>query len=514
MSSTFVAIEVVPAATMPGTHPDFDGDGFGDYAVGAAGENRGAGAVYVFYGAEPAAANRLLFFDQATAGIPGITHDAESLGASLASGDFNGDGYDDLAAGIPGDVIATKRAAGSVLVLYGSANGLTAAGSELWHQDVGQIASTTAPAELFSTALAAGDFNDDLLDDLAIGIPGERINGRRRAGAVAVLNGCVCGLTDIGSRRFTQATNGIAGIPELSDNFGYSLAVGRFGGDEIDDLAIGVPGDFATTHAGAGAVHILRGASGTALDPSTSQTLTERNFRNVGSAGRQVSDFFGWSIAAGDLNLDGIDDLAVGAPGEASGAVAFAGAVFVATGDADLLGLTMSQMLNQETTGIPGGSRRGQEFGHSVLIARLADVDGGGADDVLVIGVPFEDLSGAIDGGQAHVLFPSVAGATATDSVVFTLNTDGVLGAPTRSGWFGATLGAVDTDADGLAELLVGSPGEDVGKYLSAGALTRFGDAMNAPSNSGSVHWTENSPGVVGSARKGDYFTSAVTFPR
>lgn len=67
------------------------------------------------------------------------------------------------------------EAAGAVNVLYASAGGLTAAGNQLWSQDIPGVAGVTQPRDLFGSALAAGDFNADGRAELAIGVPGETL---------------------------------------------------------------------------------------------------------------------------------------------------------------------------------------------------------------------------------------------------------------------------------------------------------------------------------------------------
>ena len=85
--------------------------------------------------------------------------------------DFNGDGFDDLAVGVPGEDIGTINSAGAVNVIYGSSGGLSCGGNQFWHQDSSGILDTAEASDQFGDALAAGDFNGDGFDDdLAVGV--------------------------------------------------------------------------------------------------------------------------------------------------------------------------------------------------------------------------------------------------------------------------------------------------------------------------------------------------------
>ncbi|SEU18816.1 FG-GAP and VCBS repeat-containing protein, partial [Nonomuraea wenchangensis] len=95
----------------------------------------------------------------------------------LATGDFDGDGRDDLAIGVPGEGLSANQRAmdygdGTVDVLYGSRGGLSTARAEAWSQNT--LEGRPRYYDRFGSALAAGDFNGDGRDDLAIGVPGER----------------------------------------------------------------------------------------------------------------------------------------------------------------------------------------------------------------------------------------------------------------------------------------------------------------------------------------------------
>src|SRR5262249_21692964 len=92
--------------------------------------------------------------------------------AVTAHCDFNNDGYDDLAIGVPNENINGITAAGAVNVLYGTATGLSAANNQFWNKDSANVLGDTIAQEYFGSALACGDFNGDGVSDLAIGAPG------------------------------------------------------------------------------------------------------------------------------------------------------------------------------------------------------------------------------------------------------------------------------------------------------------------------------------------------------
>ena len=94
-------------------------------------------------------------------------------GREFAIGDFDGDGFDDLAVGSQFEDVGSAVDAGAVWVLFGSVNGLTATGSRAFDQNDFGWDETPEAGDAFGFALAAGDFNQDGLDDLAIGAPFE-----------------------------------------------------------------------------------------------------------------------------------------------------------------------------------------------------------------------------------------------------------------------------------------------------------------------------------------------------
>jgi len=161
---------------------------------------------------------------------------------------------------------------------------------------------------------APSDFNGDGYADLAIGAPAEAIGGTGRgAGGVNVLYGSALGLTAAGDQTWSQDSPGIKGkseghaMPGCCDRFGTSTVSGDLNGDGYADLAITSPDEGFGGDVYSGVVNVLYGSSHgltAAGDMLLTGPLIDPDIRG-----------FGWTIAAGDLNGDGFDDLVVGASG-------------------------------------------------------------------------------------------------------------------------------------------------------------------------------------------------------
>ena len=288
-------VAAVPAAPAPGLQADFNNDGAADLAIGVpfewVGAIQDAGAVNVLYGSAGGLQGPgSQFFTQDSPGIPGTADLQDNFGFGLAAGDFDQDGFADLAIGVPGEDIGTIGSAGAVVALYGSAAGLTTTGAQL----LTQAGGATELNDAFGVALAAGDFDDDGFADLAASSSGEDVGSVADAGAVSVLPGSPNGLTTVGGRLFTQ----VGGTAEGIDRFGASLTAADFDQDGFTDLAAGAPFETLGSIPEAGAVSVLYGSGG-GLTRVGGQLFTQ-NSPGLGSSAEAL-DNFGLTLAAGVL---------------------------------------------------------------------------------------------------------------------------------------------------------------------------------------------------------------------
>jgi hypothetical protein len=201
---------------------DFDDDGFDDLAVGVPTEDGDqAGVVHVIYGTS----NKLAGTDNAllSAAILGyVSSQINRFGVSLAVGDFNRDGHDDLAIGASSEDVEGQDDAGAVYVLYSQNDGV-GSDAQVWNQNSEFIIDSSEPFDQFGFALTAGDYNGDGYADLVVAVPGERTNGLVSVGAVHVIFGFFVGLIEDGNHFWQQSLLSASDGDEVTDSFGFAF---------------------------------------------------------------------------------------------------------------------------------------------------------------------------------------------------------------------------------------------------------------------------------------------------
>ncbi|MFD8521122.1 FG-GAP-like repeat-containing protein [Streptomyces capillispiralis] len=116
---------------------------------------------------------RAVFVNQDTPGVPGSAEDDDAFGTDVRIGDVDGDGHPDVVTGLPGEDLGDVTGAGSVVVLRGTADGLTGAGARAVTQNTPNVPGSAERDDTFGRAVHLGDANGDGLADLAVGAPGE-----------------------------------------------------------------------------------------------------------------------------------------------------------------------------------------------------------------------------------------------------------------------------------------------------------------------------------------------------
>lgn len=485
---------------------DFNGDGFEDGAVGIPFEDVGsvadAGAVNVIYGsANGLTAGNNQFIHQDLPNVLGQSQVEDIFGIELAIGDFNGDSFDDLAVGIPGEQVGSMTKAGAVQIFFGSTLGLKLTNSQLLNQNTAGIPGVAGANDYFGQTLATGDFDADGFDDLVVGVPSDLV-ASVSAGTVTVIRGSATGLVAAGSQLWTQDSQAVFGVAEQGDQFGAALAVGDFDHDNHLDLAIGAWGDQVNGQLSAGAVNVLYGTSN-GLTSARNQIWHQNSVATLDSS--ETDDWFGFALSAGDFDGNGFSDLAVGVPNESWGAIGgptdLAGAVGVFYGSSAGIASAGNQLFTQDSQGVPGVGESTDNWGYSLA---KGDFNADGFDE-LIVGAPFDRVGGIANAGSVTVFQGGSMRLSGTNSKLWTQNSQGIFDFCEEYDLFGL-VAVGDFDGNGRDDLAIAAPGESVGTIQGAGSVNVIYSGLSGLVSAGNQVWSQNSPGILDTSEVGDCF--------
>jgi len=383
-----------------------------------------------------------------TAGL----NDGDHFAAALANlGDLDLDGVTELAAGSPGDdQNGTDR--GAVHILFLDKTGQTSSSIKLVDGQNG-FSGILHDGDQFGSALAPlGDLDGDGVPDLVVGAPGDDGNGSDR-GALWVLFLNRDGTVHY-QQKIAELTGGFTSPLADNDQFGGAVAsIGDLNGDGIPDLVVGASGDDDGS-IDRGAVYILfMNVDGTV---QAQQKISSSSGTFTGEL--HTGDHFGSAVAGvGDLDGDGVVDIAVGASGDDDGGTD-RGAVWILFMRSDGT-VKRAQKISQISGQLDALLADGDHFGGA--LANVGDLNNDGRNE-LAVGASLSD-DGGTDRGATYVLFLTKLGEVISSSKI-SQTAGNFPDALTDGEQFGqAVVGLGDLDGDGILDLAIGAGFDDDG---------------------------------------------------
>ena len=443
---------------------DVNGDGIDDLLIGAFNADPNgtrSGQAFVVFGSSTGFGGSsvdLSSLDGTNGYVINGYSAQDRLGIAISTaGDFNDDGIDDFLVGATGQY--------SAYLVFGTTDAVATPFSPTSLDGTNGVAFSNFDSyDGVGTSVAGGqDVNGDGIPDIVVGAPFQT-DGSTYYGATYVVFGTSSALGasfDLGS---IDGTNGFAIQHQYPASgpayaFGYNVAMGDINGDGFADAIIAAPYGYTGSDYGVGNVYVVFGASSGIPATVEVSTLDGTNgFRVQGSA---AYDFLGISVAAGDVNGDGVDDLIVGANNQ--NVADYVGAAYVVFGSTGGFGASLSTSDLDGTNGFEVDGAGIGEFGSLGYSASfIGDFNQDGVGD-FILGANAAESLGDFD-GEGFVIFGEMSGPNVIDGTPGNDNLVGTSGDDIING-----LGGNDR-IEGLAgnDELNGDDGNDR-IYFSAG---------------------------------------------
>jgi hypothetical protein len=363
----------------------------------------------------------------------------EQLGASIATGDFNGDGIDDVIIGSPFSSIGRREWNGKVSVVFGKAKSKVKK-VDFANSNPDIVFYGERAGDQLGTSVAAGDYNNDGIDDLIIGAYNASY-GSARPGKVYVVFGR---LTWDG-----QPIDFFIENPDLKlvggaldSGFGLTLSTADINNDDIDDILIGAPFSSSETVDKSGIVYAFFGEKN-----PVSMGVYMSDMADVIFYGQDSNERFGSAIASGHIINDDFNDIVISAYTANDGEKNQVGKVYIFKG----LSKPLKKLRSPVFTFV--GENVNEWAGYAIAVD---DLNGDGIDDVAISSFPYNGLRYL---GKISVFYSKKSFTRGSEIVVKNDNANIVIEEPNDEAIIGASILLDDFNSDGKSEIIIGAPG-------------------------------------------------------